>query len=56
MMPQTVPNRPMKGEVEPVVARKVRYFSRRVISELVARRRARETFSTPPRSVLSALP
>src|SRR4030042_3214140 len=27
MIPQTVPNRPIKGVVEPVVARKLRYFS-----------------------------
>ena len=52
MIPQTVPNRPIKGAVEPVVARKVRYFSRRVISEVVARRSAREILSIPPRSVL----
>jgi len=26
MIPQTVPKRPIKGVVEPVVARKVRYF------------------------------
>jgi hypothetical protein len=32
MMPQTVPKRPIKGVVEPVVARNVRYFSRRAVS------------------------
>jgi hypothetical protein len=37
MIPQTVPKRPMNGAVEPVVARKVRYFSSRCISRVVAR-------------------
>ncbi len=45
IIPQTVPNRPIKGAVEPVVARKVRYFSNRWVSWVVARRNARPTIS-----------
>ena len=36
MMPHTVPNRPMKGAVEPTVARKPRYFSSCSISRASA--------------------
>lgn len=42
---QTVPNSPMKGAVEPVVARKVRNFSRRWVSTVVARRRGGNTYA-----------
>ena len=56
MMPHTVPNNPINGAALAVVAKKVKYFSSLVISTLVARFIARETFSTPPSSVVKASP
>jgi hypothetical protein len=56
MMPQTVPNSPINGAALAVVAKKVKYFSSLVISTLVARFMARETFSTPPNSVVRFSP
>ena len=51
MIPHTVPNSPMNGHVEPVVARNVMPASSLVSSTLAWRFIARVTFSTPPRSV-----
>ena len=47
MIPQTVPNKPIKGVVLPVVARKGTIRVMRVVSALMARRRARLIFSIP---------
>ena len=47
-MPITVPNRPMKGAVEPTVPRKLTLFSRVVISASEARFSERSMFSMPP--------
>ena len=46
-MPQTVPNRPMKGVALPVVARKGKARESRVDSAAAARRRARWMLSIP---------
>ena len=49
MMPHTVPNRPINGQVEPVVARNVIPDSSLVSSTLASRFIERSTFSTPPK-------
>ena len=56
MMPHTVPNKPINGAALAVVAKKIKYFSSLVISTLVARFIARDTFSTPPSSVVRDSP
>src|SRR5919109_488582 len=56
IIPQTVPNKPTNGAELAVVARKEQFFSSLVVSTLVARFIARETFSTPPNSVVMLSP
>ncbi|HYA34724.1 MAG TPA: hypothetical protein VEF03_03850 [Candidatus Binataceae bacterium] len=51
IIPHTVPNSPINGLVDPVVARNVIPYSSFVSSTLVWRFIARETFSIPPKSV-----
>ena len=52
-MPHTVPKRPMKGQAEAVVARKVMDFVSRDISTPIARSRAR---SIPEMFLMSSFP
>src|SRR4030095_14138603 len=56
IIPQTVPNSPINGAELAVVARNEQFFSNLVISTLVARFIARDTFSTPPNSVVRFSP
>jgi len=57
IIPQTVPKRPIKGEVEPVVARKLRYFSSFTDSRVsyLLRRRFTSLWSVPASSAYTAL-
>ena len=56
MMPQTVPNSPMKGAAEPVLARKVRRFSSRSISRPMVTPMARSTRSFVPATIMAPEP